>query len=435
MATAGFWLRGATGKLAGSALQKGAHGETIIREIVKPTNPQSEAQKIQRVIMKTVMQAYSQLKFITDHSFEGVTPGALSQDKFMAYNLNVVRQKTAREIEEGYDLYSIFAFTPTGVNELAPNEYIVSMGSLPGIPAEYPTGEITGYPANTAFIGFELPTNSYRSILETYGLRRGDQLTLLTINGNTMAQMKFNFARIILDPTNPDGSQASLDSEFILNGAINLPSVRNEGELAAIVYQDEHVYYSYHTGRNVNCGGIIVSRKENDKWLRSNCQMITKWTAIPMDSYSLGYCVDNFASTNINTLNSRMLNNAGTGNVASQGSASQAATFYALSWPSSGTPSATGNTTIVGLQQGEDGFLRGIDANGGIHYIGVGNTSARIYGQFYKNDKTTGELTERPAEFISPFDPEGEPIYAIQSDSAVQMLLDYGFPLVKIYGS
>ena len=56
MAKAGFWLRGATGKLAGSALQKGANGETIIREIVEPTNPQTESQQIQRIVMTTVMQ-------------------------------------------------------------------------------------------------------------------------------------------------------------------------------------------------------------------------------------------------------------------------------------------------------------------------------------------------------------------------------------------
>ena len=58
MAKTGFWLKGATGKLAGAALQKGANGETIMREIVTPKNPQTEAQMIQRIVV--IIDAYVQ---------------------------------------------------------------------------------------------------------------------------------------------------------------------------------------------------------------------------------------------------------------------------------------------------------------------------------------------------------------------------------------
>ena len=64
MAKIGFWLKGATGKLAGAALQRGANGETIMREIVTPKNPQAEAQMIQRILMNTASQAYSKMKDI-----------------------------------------------------------------------------------------------------------------------------------------------------------------------------------------------------------------------------------------------------------------------------------------------------------------------------------------------------------------------------------
>ena len=78
MALSGFWLRGARGKLAGSVLQKGVDG-TIIREKVKPSNPNSEGQKIQRMIFGSVAMAYSVLKTICDHSFEGVLYGPESK--------------------------------------------------------------------------------------------------------------------------------------------------------------------------------------------------------------------------------------------------------------------------------------------------------------------------------------------------------------------
>lgn len=51
MAKTGFWLHGATGKLAGATMSKGANGETIMREVVTPKNPKTEGQSIQRIIM------------------------------------------------------------------------------------------------------------------------------------------------------------------------------------------------------------------------------------------------------------------------------------------------------------------------------------------------------------------------------------------------
>ena len=41
MSKVGFWLKGSTGKLAGTTLYKGANGETIQREIVSPSNPKT----------------------------------------------------------------------------------------------------------------------------------------------------------------------------------------------------------------------------------------------------------------------------------------------------------------------------------------------------------------------------------------------------------
>ena len=41
MSKVGFWLKGSTGKLAGTTLYKGANGETIQREVVSPSNPKT----------------------------------------------------------------------------------------------------------------------------------------------------------------------------------------------------------------------------------------------------------------------------------------------------------------------------------------------------------------------------------------------------------
>ncbi len=65
----GFWLKGGKGKLAGATVYQ-QNGETVMREVVSPTNPKTEKQIIQRIVMHTVMQSYSKMKDISDESGE-----------------------------------------------------------------------------------------------------------------------------------------------------------------------------------------------------------------------------------------------------------------------------------------------------------------------------------------------------------------------------
>lgn len=58
MAKAGFWLKGAQGRLAGSSLSSSPNG-TIIREIVTPSNPNTERQVNQRSKFKLMSQLAS----------------------------------------------------------------------------------------------------------------------------------------------------------------------------------------------------------------------------------------------------------------------------------------------------------------------------------------------------------------------------------------
>lgn len=389
MAKVGFWLRGATGTLAGSALQKGADGNTIIREIVKPTNPQTESQKIQRIIMTTVMQAYSNMKAITDHSFEGVTPGSATMAKFMSYNLNVLRQYVATQVEQGADIETLYHFCPTGMRLFAPNSYIISEGSLPAVPVVY-SSSVPGAAVASAYAGIALPANTYRSFLETYGLRRGDQITLISVQGNTQALTKFYFARIILDPTNPDGSQASLDSPLVADGAINLPSPRNEGEFAGLVYGNGSLFYSFNAGQMVTTAGVIVSRKENDKWLRSPCTLIANEDSVLFDAYSLGYCLSNFNSTEIGTLNNRILNNAGQGAVVRD--TVNASTFIMYKRTQIDVAEVRDVPVEVVRTEMLGGLLVAYDAQGNYYPIICMNSSSAGYGKFWK---TKGSMVAR----------------------------------------
>lgn len=308
MAKTGFWLKGAKGKLAGTTIYQ-QNGETVMREIVSPSNPKTNAQLVQRIIMHTVMGSYSLMKEIVDHSFEGVKKGQDTMSYFMKQNVQFCREKIATMQQQGSTAYEMYNFAPLGVKGFTPNQYQVAMGSLPRIDCnivndESQLGYLSGFSANT-----------YADVIATLGLRRGDQLTfcLVSAYGSGYGQCEFHFCRVILDPTNADGTPADLSSAFIgANGKINLPSVRNEGNF----------YFAFNAANQITFGianqvggfsaFVIASRKGSDNnWLRSTTYMA--YIEGANSTYNLGECLDmaKNGATSLYTANSLYLNNAG----------------------------------------------------------------------------------------------------------------------------
>lgn len=277
MAKAGFWLKGATGKLAGSALQKGANGNTIMREIVKPKNPKTGQQTVQRVLMNTTIQAYSALKQICNHSFQGVETGQKSMSRFMKLNLDYFRRRAS---EVGADnINSYVNFSPIGEKGIRAGRFIIADGTLPTIPMT-----ITDTVYNAAIA---LETNTYEAFINKYNLSRGDQVTLVTIEKHAIDQRMYaHFARIILDPRNADGTAAPLSSALIANGAINLPNESNSGNFTYLAFEDSKIQFCFSDGF-VCSAGAIVSRKLGDEEMRSFCQMVLNEDAIANDAVSL----------------------------------------------------------------------------------------------------------------------------------------------------
>lgn len=339
MSKGNMLLGHARGKV-GSLVFSRSNGQQIVRaraEVVK--NPQTTEQMVQRIILNTVAQAYSKMSVITDHSFEGVQTGQISMSYFMRKNMEMLRTKVANISVESGLLGDVYAFTPIGQNGLAANEYVISKGTLPEIRA-YAIEEDNTVGCMT------LATNTYQGVLDQYGLQRGDQLTFVTLQEDmTTHATTFHFARVILDPMNADGTEADLSSPFIVNGAVNLPNVRNEGTFSTLVFDTDHVEYGFNV-QYVACGGIIVSRKNSDgSWLRSNCTMF-KQEVNNGAGTSMGEALEMLATGDISTLSTRYLNNAGTGNVSTTGGGSTSPSISALYVNGSRlTPNATLNLT------------------------------------------------------------------------------------------
>lgn len=398
MSKVGFWLKGSTGKLAGTTLYKGANGETIQREIVSPSNPKTVGQNIQRVVMSTVGAAYSLMKAICDHSFEGVKKGQDTMKLFMSENIQKCRAAIEEMQSQGVSFLNMYSFVPVGMKHaFAANQYLVAMGSLPRVMTTYvedATSHIL-YPTIAALAN----KTTYGDVISALNLKRGDQLTFCCVKqGNSIQESQFNYARVILDPTDPETFlPLTLDTAFLdANGKVNMPSVRNEGSFnfsavaAGLRYWYEDLYT---TEEDTVAAFCIVSRKEGDTWKRS-----TTYIAYPgetANAYSMQECLDlisNGAQHAIYAGSDQYLNNAGQGGGAaveseqsgggSQGGDTPAAQSFTVSTATVNNQAMTvGSQKTVYLAEGEST----IDLDIRVTFANVGNATA--VGLFKGNEQ------------------------------------------------
>lgn len=291
--------RGSTKSLTFSVLD----GQQITKDRVSIVrNPKTEAQQIQRTLMNTVVQAYSLLKPICDHSFEGVQVGRRSMQEFVKRNANILRSKlTAAGTAYG----AVKAFCPIGRSYVAPNEFIVSDGSLPKV---YVTTNMKLF----------LTTNTYQGMLTEWGLKAGDQITILALSDfNGDGNPDFDYCRVILTPME-NGENAPLSSAFVdENGMILSPNFRNENTSRfRFVYDaggDLQIALAGDTDPVVpDAVAIIVSRKAADgSWLRSKAAFVL---GSSVTGLTLGEALAADSDRSLDSLSALYLNNASSNN-------------------------------------------------------------------------------------------------------------------------
>lgn len=271
-------------------------------------NPQTEPQMIQRIILNTVIQAYSRMAEITDHSFEGIQQGQASMNKFMRENMSRLRMFVADYVAEAGTFEGCYAFSPKGQNLFVPNPYILSTGQLPQV--DLASVSATAGATITIASAGAIPT--YEELIVSLGLQRGDQLTFIGQELYTDGRAAFKFARVILDPREEDGTKADLDTPFLADGIVNKPSPRNEG--ANIVFTTVANALTFDLGENSQYGAaVIVSRQKSDgTWLRSNAAL-TLAESLPyalVGAMDLQEAIDYTLSGGIDLESERYLNNA-----------------------------------------------------------------------------------------------------------------------------
>ena len=271
-------------------------------------NPKTSAQTLQRVLVKVVALAYAMLKFICNHSFEGVTNGFQCMNKFKKVNLRYLRERAATLQSLGQSLNQFYQFMPLQGEKWSPFAAIISMGHLPevsvGIDAE---GGHKAY-VNT-------PSRTYADFVNSWGLQRGDQVTFVTVQ-KRQGKYEVNYARLILNPRNADGSGAPMTTEIVdSEGEFPCSNWKNQLNFSTFEFDTDHFNFVLGRGGDVVAAGIIVSRKDKSGgWFRSNCQLVLNEAGFGSDLCSLSEAVEkSYATYDIDMESEFYLNNAASG--------------------------------------------------------------------------------------------------------------------------
>lgn len=278
MAKTPWILFGATGKLGNIVLQR-ADNKTVVRERVTTIkNPRTLEQQTQRMKMTTVMGAYSSLKEICDHSFEGISYGAKSMQYFMKQNYAIVNGNE----NSNYNFRQNKTYVP--------NRYLISQGSINVNVTENINVQESKTCYETDIPNANLSTLTVQQFHDALGINVGDQLTFVavgyyndsptfTYQTGKQYQTTTMVARYIFDPEKASAKLTNAANSEIFDPANLLPE--------SIVPQNFQVDLLPVTGTNVclvpnyrlfyeNLAfSFIVSRKENTTWLRSTSYMLT----------------------------------------------------------------------------------------------------------------------------------------------------------------
>lgn len=225
------------------------NGKQVTKDrVTEVKNPRSSMQMSQRAIMSTVLKAYSSMKDICNHSFEGVPYGQKTMNTFISENINKIRkQAPAINLSEWK-------------GEAVQNSYIISRGSLPSVKLN----------TEGPFVHFEAKPTTIGQFFDLFGATQvGDMVTTCILDG-----AKFIWIRY---------TRTAENQSKVLGEAKVSPSFTPQTDIETnIGYGSELTKYSWDNatsdsmvvlsveGSSIGC---IVSRKSEKGWLRSTCVM------------------------------------------------------------------------------------------------------------------------------------------------------------------
>ena len=233
------------------------HGEQITKERVsKVKNPRTISQMRQRMLMATIGAAYSYLKSIADHSFEGKTVGQQNMSEFMRVNLNKFR-------DAAQNSNAAYAMNAYGDKLINPMRYILAKGSLPALPYVINS-------TNQIELSYNVEdVSTAEKVYDAMGIKKGDMVTFCWVVGNASlvagvfkyTPTQFNIVRLKADKS---GAVANPHDAFSFES--------NHADLDINIVLSAKVLKL--TTSEANFGAVILSRQNAGTWLRSDATMV-----------------------------------------------------------------------------------------------------------------------------------------------------------------
>lgn len=233
------------------------HGEQITKERVsKVKNPRTISQMRQRMLMATIGAAYSYLKTIADHSFEGKTVGQQNMSEFMRINLNKFR-------DAAQNSSAAYAMNAYGDKLINPMRYILAKGSLPALPYVINS-------TNQIELSYNVEdVSTAEKVYDAMGIKKGDMVTFCWVVGTASlvagvfkyTPAQFNIVRLKADKS---GAVASPHDAFSFES--------NHADLDINIVLSTKVLKL--TTSEANFGAVILSRQNAGAWLRSDATMV-----------------------------------------------------------------------------------------------------------------------------------------------------------------
>lgn len=319
------------GKVGDVVYRVNGKTNTVSQKPSTVNNPKSLSQQLQRMYMATAAVAYSQMKAICDHSFEGMSGKQGNQAEFLRRNVRFLAGQNS-------------SFNLKGNPYMMPNYLQISKGSLKsmGLESILPVATAMGTPIGgsspfayrgviyTSSILNELITKggdanslmakgyvspTVREFCDAFGINYGSQITFVLnyvpqnysqfeFENETQLETRFKYCRIVLKATaldtplftvsNTDNGTSETGKIMMLSfkeDAIDKESSENWDNIRVImnpqtnadfvfayscfdIANDESVFDM--VGLNC-CGNAIISYKQDTKWLRSTEKLLV-WT-------------------------------------------------------------------------------------------------------------------------------------------------------------
>lgn len=275
-------------------------GEQRFRVRVRPTNPRTNAQLLQRTVISTATSAYTNLVTVCDHAFQNFEGKLKNQQRFMKLNAMKLREIALSRIESWSPIKFKAGIAPANWRKkddiyTYANSYIISEGDLQNVEGTWTLSNTAG---GVTVPSIEIPLKSgitawqqmtYQDVADSLGLQIGDQITMIaqTANKYNGAIKTTTISRIILMPNDGDVTKAFAIQTESDTYVINDPNKENYGSMLYKFGEDSTgdvkkvvlffaPSFQKEIAQEIASFGIITSRYENNMWRRSSSEMNLK---------------------------------------------------------------------------------------------------------------------------------------------------------------